>query len=197
LHETDKYFQLIVDKTFEFVGSDIMKYAGDAIFVNWRATSDMPIQHCVLAAAQCAASLVRECADFPVYANVNGVSQQDSPIAHLNIHCGLAHGKMTGFHVGDDRSRREYLYIGEPIQQATQMCNQAKLGEVMASSGFYDVLLAHHAIRRDNFDYNNNAAMLIATRDISRLVLTRDKVVRAAHNAKSRWVRERSGRTRP
>jgi class 3 adenylate cyclase len=165
-----------------------MKYAGDAIFMNWRATLDMPIQHCVLAAAQCAAALVKECADFPVYANVNGVSRQDVPIAHLNIHCGLAHGKMTGFHVGDDTSRREYLYVGEPIQQAAQACNQAKLGEVMASSGFYDILLEQHAVRRVECDNANHLAMLVATRDISRLVLTPEKVVRATRNAKSRGI---------
>ena len=133
----NSYFQAIVQKVFDFHG-DIQKFAGDALFAEWRVTPTTSLAQCVEAAAACASNLARDCGDFPVMAfgGVNG----GVPLTHLNVHCGLGVGEMAGVHIGDNKLRREYVYIGNPILQATKACEQAKLGQVVASRKVFNVL---------------------------------------------------------
>jgi len=104
----NSYFQQIVDKVFEYQG-DIQKFAGDALFAEWRVSSTTSLSHCVEAAAACASSLIIDCADFPVMA-FGGTVGQGKLISHLNLHCGLGVGQMAGIHIGDSELRREYVY---------------------------------------------------------------------------------------
>jgi class 3 adenylate cyclase len=55
----NSYFQAIVKKVSEFQG-DIQKFAGDALFVEWRISPSMSLGQCVEAAASCASSLARD-----------------------------------------------------------------------------------------------------------------------------------------
>jgi len=157
----NSYFQAIVDEITSH-GSDILKFAGDAIFAEWRSSKNKPLQEkkqarhkmmtlqklktkfakgllpitelddCVHTAAICGASIVKKCADYPVYAKtISGV--QGNIIATLNMHCGLGVGEMVGVHVGNNYSRREYLVFGDPIDQVAEACDSAKLGEIRAS----------------------------------------------------------------
>jgi class 3 adenylate cyclase len=137
----NSYFQKIVDLVSEFQG-DIQKFAGDALFAEWRVSPTMSLEQCVEAAAACSAMVVRECADYPVIAFGESMFGQDenSPISTLNVHCGLGCGEMAGVHVGDDMDRREYLYLGDPILQAGEACDKADLGECVASLRFNYVL---------------------------------------------------------
>ena len=146
----NSYFQAIVDEVTSH-GGDILKFAGDAIFAEWRAEDNEKMSHnisrqellspseklnltnCVHTAAVCGAAIVNKCADYPIFAeSITG--GQGPQVATLNVHCGLGVGEMAGVHVGNEYSRREYLILGEPIDQVSEACDSAKLGELRASA---------------------------------------------------------------
>lgn len=150
------YFDMIVTEVIQH-GGDILKFAGDAFFAEWRVVSedgtsndsarnplenlnaslasvnefmwddgDVPkISTCVLMAAQCACSIVAKFSDFHVTSASTSKSE-----AMLNVHCGVGVGKMIGLHVGDFKDgedeedaielRREFLILGEPIEQVSK-----------------------------------------------------------------------------
>ena len=101
---------------------------------------------CVLAATKCAAAIVEKFSDFSVGAAmphampmVDGVRAE----AMLNVHCGVGAGKFIGLHVGDYKEdpdeegvelRREFLVMGDPIDQAAVAADAAVDGEVLASA---------------------------------------------------------------
>lgn len=88
---------------------------------------------CVHTAALCGAAIVNKCADYPIFAK-SASGAQGSQVATLNCHCGLGAGEMAGAHVGHEYTRREYLILGEPIDQVSEACDSAKLGEIRASA---------------------------------------------------------------
>jgi len=191
----NSYFQMIINQVLTH-GGDILKFAGDAIFCQWRVSQRNPnknVEYCVLQATKCAASIVANCSDYSVtsihvgrrgsmtkrgslrsstrtsfggsYAgrrsslesdaetesenetlgrrsslrgptlerssSVRGGSDTNAPT--LNVKCGIGVGRLAGVHVGDDISRREYIILGEPIDQVSKAEAAASLGEVMAS----------------------------------------------------------------
>ena len=111
-------------------GGDILKFAGDALIVEWthcmlpEGEKQQPI---TLLAALCASKLVDKCSDYPVTAPQDG-----KHIATLNIHCALGYGNVVGAHVGD-MDRMEYIILGSTIQQIAVGLDQSKLGQVVAS----------------------------------------------------------------
>ena len=140
----NSYFQKIVDEVTNH-GGDVLKFAGDAVFAEWRV-STKPMKskddryeanECVLRAATCGADIVAKCSDYPIIGTANDDGVQ---IATLNVHCGLAFGKMAGIHVGNDYNRREFMVIGESIEQVTKACAAATYGELLASPEAYDVM---------------------------------------------------------
>jgi class 3 adenylate cyclase len=187
----NSYFQLIVDKVFQF-GGDIQKFAGDALFAEWRASSKQSLQQCVESATICAVTMVRDCADFPVMAfggSVTTSKDQGSPVSTLNVHAGLSVGRMGGIHVGDSTHRREYVYFGEPISQATKACDMCKTGELRGSTMVCDFLAAGGALSPD-VSFQGNEPVLLAQREtvlVSLSDLTRKHSSRE-RNAKSRGV---------
>ena len=125
-----------------------MKFAGDAIFAEWRIHDKFQsrndeihaIQLSVHSAASCGASVVEKCSDFPVFNSSGGGGGNDGQqMAILNVHCGLGFGNMAGLHVGND-SRREFIFMGSPIDQVSTACDVAAHGEVMASPEAYEIL---------------------------------------------------------
>eukprot|EP00551_Chaetoceros_affinis_P009847 CAMPEP_0203685194 /NCGR_PEP_ID=MMETSP0090-20130426/48420_1 /ASSEMBLY_ACC=CAM_ASM_001088 /TAXON_ID=426623 /ORGANISM="Chaetoceros affinis, Strain CCMP159" /LENGTH=1325 /DNA_ID=CAMNT_0050554381 /DNA_START=512 /DNA_END=4489 /DNA_ORIENTATION=- len=147
------YFQKIIDEVTNH-GGDVLKFAGDAVFAEWRAPNYDHINlsakqrrdevySCVQMAATCAANVVATCSDYPVL-NDDGVK-----ISTLNVHCGLAYGEMVGIHVGNDYNRREFIVLGESIDQVTKACDAAKYGELMASPEANDILQRQrHKLKR-------------------------------------------------
>lgn len=128
-----------------------MKFAGDAIFAEWRVGSSvsqpkgitkaynrsdkktMTIEECVTCAASCGTQIVSKCSDHPVYSNTVAGGMGSRQLATLNVHCGLGSGILTGAHVGSNQCRREYIIMGEPIDQVAIAESKASLGELMAS----------------------------------------------------------------
>lgn len=149
----NSYFDMIVSEVISH-GGDILKFAGDAFFAEWKVVDDedkvgkgsnpladlneelasineftwddddVPkISTCVLSAAKCGADIVKKYSDY----HVTGFSSE----AMLNVHCGIGVGHLVGLHVGDYKEgqeeeeeavalRREFLILGEPIDQVSK-----------------------------------------------------------------------------
>jgi len=132
----NSYFEMIVDLVISHHG-DILKFAGDALFAEWRVVTQedkdnsingtATIDDCVLIAATCGAKVVAECSDYPVY------STTGLQIKSLNVHCGLGVGELTSVHVGNYHTRRELIVLGDPIDQVSKAEGAASLGEIVAS----------------------------------------------------------------
>ncbi|KAG7363712.1 adenylate/guanylate cyclase [Nitzschia inconspicua] len=140
----NQYFQRIVD-LIHWHGGDIIKFAGDALIVEWKEVKSQKQQQrgqpkrrvtswqAVLNAATCASRIVDSCCDFPVRDRNNDV------ISTLNVHVGLGYGHVMACSVGD-LQRREYLILGETIQQVADAMSHAQQGEVVASAEAYAIL---------------------------------------------------------
>ncbi len=68
------------------------------------------LEQCTAVAALCAASIAECCRDFPIY-------ETGRTVGLLNLHCALGAGDVAAVHVGDNRLRREFLLVGDPIDQ--------------------------------------------------------------------------------
>jgi class 3 adenylate cyclase len=138
------YFQLIVEHVQQF-GGDILKFAGDAVFVEWRANRSSLLatspddgyegkyggdglgdEKAVVTAAACAARIIDKCTDYDV------VDEDGKKVATLNLHCAIGFGEVVGVHLGTS-DRMEYFIIGEPIEQVALAMDLGKMGEVVAS----------------------------------------------------------------
>ncbi|KAL3919907.1 MAG: hypothetical protein SGILL_003519 [Bacillariaceae sp.] len=139
------YFQLIVDEVLDGKG-DLLKFAGDAVFIEWKASKDCSLESCVESAVNCATKILWRCADFSILSNgATGncsylLTSQAAQVETLNVHCGIGAGQMVGVHVGDNKSRREYILLGQPISQATIATDFASLGEVAISPEAHNIL---------------------------------------------------------
>ena len=104
----------------------------------------MDLAACVQVAARCGAKIVATCADHPVYR-----PHSNHQIAILNVHCGLGVGKVAGAHVGDEGIHREFLLVGEPIDQVAFAEAAAQHGEIAASPQFVRVLAERCEVAAD------------------------------------------------
>ena len=96
-------------------------------------------------AATCAAAIVEKCSDYPI------LDADNVQIATLNVHCGLAFGKMAGVHVGNDYNRKEFIMLGESIDQVTKACTAASHDEVWASPEAYAILQSSRKVLKELF----------------------------------------------
>lgn len=166
-------------------GGDILKFAGDALFAEWRAQSDdddddghathdqiprayhqigrMSLADCTTVAATCGASIVLKCSDYPVFAEVSaGGITLGEQVATLNVHCGLGVGEVVGIHVGDCEARREYLIVGDPIRQSTDAADRATHGQLMASREALAVISVKCELDHRLKSYSGSDPILIA-----------------------------------
>ena len=90
-------------------------------------------------ASKCATSIVKKFSDYRVTTATNRNSTSE---AMLNVHCGVGVGNLVGLHVGDYKEgqeedavelRREFLLLGEAIDQVSKAADKAMDGEVLAS----------------------------------------------------------------
>ena len=174
----NSYFEQII-REIDRHGGDILKFAGDAMFVEWRVPKDKDdvdnwadssnnsnilkdlnsslasmntdeelsavsgLAVAVLKASRCAAEIVRKYSDHDVTVPGRRVS---GPLGVLNVHCGIGAGIMTGIHTSDYQeedglveednaveSRREYLFLGNAIDQVSKAAHIATDGEVLIS----------------------------------------------------------------
>ena len=127
-------------------------------------TMEMNIEDCVYAASVCGAMIVKKCSDFPIYEN--SISGGNGPlVTTLNVHCGIGVGDMSGLHVGDDSVRREYLVLGDTIDQVAEACDSAKLGEIRASAKALQYLNKCQSIDSQLQLEEGEISMVIASRN--------------------------------
>jgi len=183
-----------VDVVLENKG-DLLKFAGDAVFIEWKATPELTLETCVESAVKCGAQITAKCADFSVLENgstentgrlisTSGAAQVET----LNVHCGVGAGQMVGVHVGDNELRREYLLLGQPIQQATIATDFAKMGEVAVSSEALALLSRICRLDRDVRDLQGQDAIVIANRSTLKFIPRKGNQVPKIINAVSRGV---------
>ena len=182
----NSYFQLIVNVVVTH-GGDVLKFAGDAMFVEWKATplytagpqllktTTMPLEDCVTVAAICASEIVAQCSDFLIFAHGVGTGGQGAQVASLNVHCGLGAGEMVGVHVGDYDCMREFVMLGDPIDQASRAVDAASLGEVAISPGALMTLSKSCSIDPDALSVPEGHAVVIAQRCHCRFAPTNRK----------------------
>ncbi|KAL3918405.1 MAG: hypothetical protein SGILL_004251, partial [Bacillariaceae sp.] len=97
----------------------------------------------VLRASRCAAAIVQKYSDHDVTVPSRHVS---GSLGLLNVHCGIGAGILTGIHTSDYQvdeglgeeenaveSRREYLFLGDAIDQVSKAAHIATDGEVLIS----------------------------------------------------------------
>ncbi len=112
----------------------------------------LTLEDCVHQAAICGTAVIQKCANYPIYDAKSVPGRRGREIvASLNVHCGLGVGEMVGVHVGNEyNTRREYLVLGDPINQVAEACDSAKLGELRASSQALKYLSKICHISRNN-----------------------------------------------
>jgi len=118
---------MIIEKVMVH-GGDVLKFAGDSIFAEWAINEHglVTIEECTAVAALCAASIAECCRDFPIFGG-------EKTAGFLNVHCSLGVGDVAAVHIGDDRLRREFLLLGDPIDQISVLEKDVKIREVAAS----------------------------------------------------------------
>jgi hypothetical protein len=132
----NNYFHLIV-KIVETHGGDVLKFAGDALFAEWQESDELALTQCAQVAITCGKEIVSQCSDYRVRDdNNNGAAI----LATLNVHCSLGVGELVGVHVGDHDVKREYIVLGDPIDQVSSALDFAALGEFAASPQAISVL---------------------------------------------------------
>jgi len=158
------YFDKIVTE-IKGNGGDILKFAGDALFAEWRvqppttqiarrassvhntldhalqkitrslkADEGITLEKCVTDAALCGSSIVEALSDYEVK------GRDDK----LNVHCGLGAGKLIGLHTENKKgNRREYIFLGDIIDQVSMAEGKASHGELAASPQAIKLLSKH------------------------------------------------------
>ena len=74
------YFQMIVSEITSH-GGDVLKFAGDALFAEWKVNQhdpDYTLHDCVASAANCAAAIVENCSDYAVMSKPIGFTKTAS-----------------------------------------------------------------------------------------------------------------------
>ena len=87
----NSYFERIVNE-IKSHGGDILKFAGDALFAEWKVSRHTPftnLDYCVSIAATCAASIVASCSDYVVLKALEFVTQSTRTRRKNSIHSSL------------------------------------------------------------------------------------------------------------
>jgi len=158
---------MITDEIHAFSG-DILKFAGDALFAEWKINdsdgaedSNKSVESCVLSAARCGSDIVSKWSNFPIYDSISG-NENEEPISTLNVHCGIGVGKIIGVHIGDHTSNREFIILGDPIDQVAKAEGLAALGELVASPEVLNILSKSHDLSKE-IDEMHEGYKVIAT----------------------------------
>jgi len=127
----NSYFEQILEIVHAHQG-DVLKFAGDALLVEWRDHQDKKHQQqssaCLLA-TECASKLVDVCSDLSVKTHT-AAGMPDTTL--LNIHCAVAYGAIVGTHVGNSK-RTEYVVVGDAMKQLSKAMEVAQSSQVVVS----------------------------------------------------------------
>ena len=127
----NQFFDQIIGKCLAH-GGDVVKFAGDAMFVVFRAldTSDQQGIELTAAAIRAAACAVDVMALDGQQVEAGGTTTP------LRLHCGIGAGQMAGMTVGSKAGadgRFEYVVGGDPLPQITLTDKVAVAGQVIVA----------------------------------------------------------------
>lgn len=149
----NSYFDLIVQEILRAQGQ-VGNFVGDAVFAEWPTDDGIHRgpEDCIQSAAECCSRIIELCSNYPVYAS--GAARSSTPMgkssstkplmarrsshvceaaAVLDVHCGISVGRVGALHVGDDAVKREFLLLGNVVDEATSAAALAGNGELVAS----------------------------------------------------------------
>jgi len=118
-------------------GGDILMIQGSTFVVEWPVFVEASLnehsykrdrqqklcttlEECTALAVSCALRVVTACSKFPVYMRTKGASSEIGSrtlIGELNATCGVAVGDVSAVHLGDNALRREFIIVGDPINE--------------------------------------------------------------------------------
>lgn len=132
------YFHYI-DACAHFYFGTIDKFIGDGVMVLFGAPNPNPDHH--YHAVACAVLMQR----LIRIVNVERAAQQ-LPTAELRI--GINSGAMLAGLIGSQQ-RMEYTVVGDAVNLASRLCNEAQAGQIIIEEKLYDSLKENHAIAVD------------------------------------------------
>jgi len=115
-------------KIISTCGGDVVKFAGDALFAVWRTDEKKDITAVTHLATECA---------FIIKKNLNNME-----INHvvLNLRIGLGAGALSIYQVGGLYNRRELLFVGDAMNQASNVGSLSKAKDFYISREVYSIL---------------------------------------------------------
>jgi class 3 adenylate cyclase/tetratricopeptide (TPR) repeat protein len=135
----DEVFGALIDLVLQH-GGDVVRFAGDAIQVIWRADGPEGLQDAVLRAATCALDALATPLQHPL---LPGVS--------LRLRVGISAGPVRFVRVGGLLERFEFLLTGAPLHSMGVAAEAAAAGQVLVAEPAWELLagLAAGAPARD------------------------------------------------
>jgi class 3 adenylate cyclase len=172
-------------------GGDVLRFAGDALIVAFRANTNFDLAACVQNACRCA---------LQAHAQIRERSQ-DEPLA---LRIAIAHGQVRLFDIGGVDQRWEFLAAGPPLLEVARAEHLARPGETIidaatrrflalgdrvepAENGYFRVLACHDSTPSANSLNKIGAFDLADTRVRPYLPPT---LVRRLEAGQSKWLAE-------
>eukprot|EP00736_Rhodelphis_marinus_P006133 Rmarinus@m.26155 len=129
----NKYFSQMIALINSF-GGDIVKFAGDALFVLWWHERYGAVHKQLSLALRCGLMLLKELDNFEI-----------NPQVQFRIHIAVNTGKATGMHVGGVGGRYEYILTGSFLHELGPLIDFAKAGEIAVSRAGWELLQTESA----------------------------------------------------
>jgi class 3 adenylate cyclase len=122
----NRYFGRLVD-IMSCHGGDILKFAGDALLVCWKAQGNLA--DAVVRAAQCALLVQQE---------LNGFEATKGVILSLRI--AISGGDLRVVHVGGQRHRWEFVLAGQPLIEVGEASHFCQPGSVVVHNAAWGLI---------------------------------------------------------
>eukprot|EP00736_Rhodelphis_marinus_P009914 Rmarinus@m.18855 len=129
------YFGRMIDIIVDVYYGDIIKFAGDAVFVIWTEDQCGSLENAINACTKCALALQS-------LHNLQIETTDFRTDIRLSVKIVVTVGTCTGVHIGGERDRFEYFVAGEPIVQINKADADMGPGKVLLSPDAWEVMPA-------------------------------------------------------
>lgn len=110
-------------------GGDIVKFAGDALFVIWTAEKEEELSEKIYRAVLCGIHIQKKLFQYNVGEGIQ-----------LSVRVGISCGKIYAMHVGGAFERWEFVITGEALNSAAKAQKLANPGEIRISKKAWEIL---------------------------------------------------------
>eukprot|EP01041_Mallomonas_annulata_P007481 gene7481-15318_t len=161
------YFKIILDTVLRN-GGEVIKFAGDALFIIWQSKlnkEDSTVHRSaekisVEKAVQCGLEINSKCTNYKIkieksdsklasqlkqsitssgHISVQPKNYSESKEYFLNVHAGVSAGMMAGIDIGSD-DRWEYFIIGDPLSEVAVAEGDASKGDIVMTASSHAIL---------------------------------------------------------